>query len=219
MTRKALLVCGILASLLYVGTDILAAMRYQGYSYTSQTVSETFAIGAPTRPLIVVRALAYDVLLIAFGWGLWRFAGRKGPLRIAAGLLVALGIVDLAGPFAPMHQRAVLAAGGGTLTDTLHITLASVDVLFILLIVAFGANASGKLFRLYSIATILVVFVFGVLAGFDGPRVSANLPTPWVGVTERISIFGYMLWMAVLAITLLRVPNPASSDGLDEESL
>ena len=31
-----------------------------------------------------------------------------------------------------------------------------------------------------------------------------NLPTPWVGVRERINIYGYMLWMAVLAIALLR---------------
>lgn len=51
MTRKLLLVCGILASLLYVATDMLAAIRWEGYSYTAQTISETFAIGAPTRPL------------------------------------------------------------------------------------------------------------------------------------------------------------------------
>ena len=36
---KVLLVSGILSSLLYVGTDLLGAMRYEGYSYTSQTIS------------------------------------------------------------------------------------------------------------------------------------------------------------------------------------
>jgi hypothetical protein len=204
MTRKALLVCGILASLLYVGTDILAAMRWEGYSYTAQTVSETFAIGAPTRPLVVLRGLAYSVLVIAFGLGVRGSAGRKSALRVAGGLLVGLGVVDLVGPFTPMHLREVLAAGGGTLSDTLHIILASVDVLFILLIIGFGATASGKRFRLYSIGTILVLVVFGALAGLDGPRISANMPTPWVGVTERISIFGFMLWLMVLAVALLR---------------
>jgi hypothetical protein len=103
-----------------------------------------------------------------------------------------------------MHQRAVLATGGGTLTDTMHISLATVDVLFILLIIAFGATAFGKRFRLYSIGTILVVGLFGALAGMDGPRIAANLATPWVGVRERISIFGFMLWLVVLAIVLLR---------------
>jgi hypothetical protein len=35
--------------------------------------------------------------------------------------------------------------------------------------------------------------------------VEANLPTPWAGLTERISIGGYLLWQVVLAIALLRV--------------
>ena len=201
MVRKALLDCGILASLLYVGTDIVAAMRWEGYSYTGQTVSELFAIGAPTRPLIVLRGLVYGFLVIAFGLGVWRSARGKRALRVAGGLLAGFGVVDLTGPFAPMHLR----GAERTLTDTMHIVLACVDVLFIVLIVGFGASAFGKRFRLYSIGTILVVLVFGALAGLQGPRVAANLPTPWVGVTERISIFGYMVWMASLAITLMRV--------------
>jgi hypothetical protein len=206
MARKALLACGILSALLYVGTDILAAMRYEGYSYAAQTISELFAIGAPTRTLVVWLFLTRSVLQIAFGLGVWMSAGRERGLRIAAGSLMGLGIIDVAAaPFFPMHQREVVAAGGGTLTDTLHILGAAVDVLFVLLIIGFGANAFGKRFRLYSIGTIVVVVVFGTLAGLDGPRVAANLPTPWVGVTERICVYGYMLWMAVLAIAQLRV--------------
>lgn len=212
MARKILLACGVFASLLYVGTDILAAMRYEGYSYISQTVSETFAIGAPTRPLIVLRGLAYGVLVTAFGVGVWRSANGNRALRVAGELLVVFGVVDLAGPFTPMHQREVLATGGGSLTDTLHIILAGVDVLFILLIVGLVTTVFGKWFRLYSIGTILVVIAFGALAGFDGPRISANLATPWVGVTERFSIYGYMLWMAALAVALLRIRDQ-DADG------
>jgi len=216
MERKILLLCGILASLLYVATDILAATRWHGYSYAAQTVSELFAIGAPTRSLVVLRGLAYSVLLIAFGLGVWGSASRKRALRIAGGLLIAIGVVDLvAPPFAPMHLRGVER----TLTDTMHIILASVDVIFILLIIGFGTNAFGKRFRLYSIVTILIVLVFGTLSGLQGPRIAANLPTPWVGVTERTSVFGYMLWLIVLAITLLRVRNGAASDGFGDDEL
>ena len=201
MGRKALLVCGILSSILYIGTDALAARLYEGYSYTCQTISELFAIGAPTRPLVVSLFLTRSVFQVAFGLGVWMLGGR---LRVTAGSLVGFGCFDLAAaPFFPMHQRAVLAAGGGTLTDTLHIIGAAVDVLFILFIIGFGASVFGKRFRLYSIGTIVVLLAFGTLAGIDGPRVSANLPTPWVGVTERISVYSYMLWMAVLAIALL----------------
>ena len=99
-----------------------------------------------------------------------------------------------------MHQRGVK----GTLTDTLHITITIVLVFFILLAIGFGANAFGKGFRLYSVGTILILVGFGALTGLDGPRLAANLPTPWMGVYERINVFGFLLWVAVLAVGLLR---------------
>lgn len=71
--------------------------------------------------------------------------------------------------------------------------------------IGFGAVAFGKRFRLYSIATVVIVVVFGALTGFDAPRVAANLRTPWVGVWEQISIGVFLLWVVVLAIALLRV--------------
>lgn len=211
MRRTLLLVCGILAPVLYVSTDMLAAIRWEGYSYTAQTISETFAIGAPTRPLVLLRGLAYSVLVIAFGLGIWGSAGGKRPLRVAGGLLVGVALVDLVAPFlAPMHLR----GAERTLADTMHIVLASVDVLFILLIIGFGTSTFGKWFRLYSVGTILVVVAFGTLAGLDGPRIAANLPTPWVGVTERISVFSYMLWLVVFAIGLLRAQSQLLETGL-----
>jgi Protein of unknown function (DUF998) len=214
MERKVLLVCGMLASLLYVSTDILAAMRYEGYSYTARAVSELSAIGAPTRPLVVPLFLTHSVLQVAFGLGVWMSASRKRGLRFTAGLLVGVGLIDLVGPFVPMHMRGAEL----TLTDTMHIIVASVTVLLVLLAIGFGATANGKWFRLYSIGTIAVLVVGGALAFLDASRVAANLPTPWLGVTERINIYGYMLWMAVLALALLRVPDTAAWDDFGGRS-
>jgi len=53
MVRKVLLFCGILAPLLRVATDVLAAMWYPGYSYIDQTMSQLAAIGAPTRAVCI----------------------------------------------------------------------------------------------------------------------------------------------------------------------
>ena len=111
-----------------------------------------------------------------------------------------------------MHQREVLAAGGGTLTDTLHIAFTMVAVLLMFFIIAFSASSLGKAFRLYSIATVLVLLVFGILTGLDAPRLEANLPTPWQGVWERISIGAYVLWIMVLAITLMRKHRVSKAD-------
>jgi hypothetical protein len=204
IVRKVLLVCGIIASLVYVSAAILGAMQWEGYSSTSQTVSELFAIDAPSRPLVVALFLTFSVLVIAFGVGVWGSARGKRALRVVGVLFVvneARGIVGTL--FAPMHLRGV----AGTSTDIWHMLITILNVLLILLIIGFGATAFGKRFRLYSIATILVLVVFGTLAGLDGPRLAANLPTPWMGVMERINIGAYLLWLAVLAIALLRAPE------------
>ena len=95
--------------------------------------------------------------------------------------MVAYGVISLVWPFAPMHLR----GGEFTLTDTMHIALAMLTVLLMLLAIGIGAAAFGKRFRLYSIATIVILVGFGVLTGLDAPRVAANLPTPWVGVWDR----------------------------------
>jgi hypothetical protein len=128
--------------------------------------------------------------------------------------MVIYGVIGIvAWPFAPMHQREVLAAGGGTLADTMHIVLGFVDVLLMLLTIGFGAAAFGKRFRLYSIGTIVILLVFGTLTGLDGPRIQANLPTPRVGVWERICIYGSMLWFAMLAVVLLRAQGTVLQDN------
>jgi hypothetical protein len=209
MLRKVLLYCGIMSTLLYIAMNIFVPMRYAGYSSMSQTVSELSAIGAPTRPLWAPLGMLYAMFLIGFGAGVWWWAGRKRALRVVGARLLAYGAFGLAWP--PMHQRAVLAAGGGTLTDTLHLVWGGVTVLLMFLFIAFGANAFGTRFRLYSIGTILILLVFGGLTGLDASRVGANLPTPWVGVWERISIFASMLWIAVLGVCLLRARDSSVS--------
>jgi hypothetical protein len=200
MLRKVLLVCGILAALLYVGSDILAAMSWEGYSYTAQSVSELRAIGAPTRSFLMPILSIHAVLEIAFGFGVWQAAGPKHSVRFAGGLLIGIGVLDLMGPFFQLN----LGESVESFTNMLHILVTVVSMLAMLLIMGFGATADGKWFRLYSYATLVAVVVLGVWTFMELPRVAANLPTPWMGVKERLGIYGYMLWLAVLALVLWR---------------
>ena len=68
----------------------------------------------------------------------------------------------------------------------------------------FASAALGKSFRYYSVISLLIVIFFGVLTGLSSPQMEANLPTPWMGVWERISIGAYMLWVVVLSVFLFR---------------
>jgi hypothetical protein len=205
LARRLLLQCGIAASLLYVVMNVVVPMRWPAYRSFSQTVSELSAIDAPTRALWTPLGIAYTALMIAFGAGVVVSSRGRFAVRASGHLLVAYGAFGIFWP--PMHQRAVLAAGGQTLTDTLHLVWAAVTVLFMFAAMGFGAVAFGTRFRVYSIATMAVLIVFGALTSLQAPAVQADLPTPWIGVWERINIGGFLLWVIVLAVMLRRQPG------------
>jgi hypothetical protein len=143
------------------------AIRYEGYSLISQVPSELTAIGAPTQALWARLGWIYTVLETAFGVGLWQSAVRNRAVRIVGGLIVAHASLGLLWPFATMQQREVLAAGGGTMSDTLHVVLAAATVFLMFLAIGCGATAFGKRFRVYSIVTIVVSGKEGVAFRFD----------------------------------------------------
>jgi hypothetical protein len=204
--RKALLACGVAFPLLWIGMDGVASLSYDGYSYRDQTISELSAIGAPTRTFWMVFGTVWGLLVIAFAAGVWQSAGRKRALRVVAGLLVANAVISLTlWPLSSMHQREVLAAGGATFSDTLHLILVGVGGIFFLFESGFAAATLGKRFRLYSIGTVIAVLVFGFITSLYAPEVQANEATPWVGIYERISAYGSQLWYTVLAVALWRL--------------
>jgi hypothetical protein len=209
MARKVLLLCGVASSLLYA--LMIWAIRYEGYSLLSQVPSELTAIGAPTRVLWARLGWIYTALLTAFGFGVLKSARGNRALRIVGGLVLAFASLGLLWPFAAMHQREVLAAGGGTVGDTLHEVLGAVTVFLMFLTIAFGAAAFGTRFRVYSIATVVVLLAFGGLTFLEAPRVATNLPTPWIGLWERINISVFVIWVAALAAALLRTRTSNSA--------
>ena len=202
--RKALLACGVLYALLYpIVNDAIAATLYDGYSRMDQAVSELSATGAPTHTFLTVVGPIFSLLLIGFGLGIWRSAHGKRSLRIAGALVIAHGAVSLLWMFGPMSQREVIAAGGGTSADTMHLVMSAATGVFVVAYVATTAFAFGWAFRLYSVVTITTALVFGLLSA-QVDKIEAGDPTPYMGLLERISMGAWLLWMPVVAVALLR---------------
>ena len=207
--RDAWLVCGVLSSLLYVVMNIVVPIQWPGYDAASQVVSELSAVGAPTRPLWVVLAIGYTLLVTAFGWGVRLVGADNRRLRVAGILIVVYGALGVVWPFAPMHLREALAAGGSDLRDTMHIALGVATEVIYLLALGLACAALGRAFRIYSIATFFILLAFGVLTFREAPHLSAGEPTPLIGVWERINIAVFLSWVVVLAIALLRRAHPS----------
>jgi hypothetical membrane protein len=204
MARKTLLLCGIFSPLLYALSDILAGMRWEAYSFRDYTISELGAIGAPSRPLFAVLLIPTYLLLVAFGVGVWSAAAGRRRLRVAGGLIVALGVLALAvGQFVPMRPRGTEQG----LAGALHIIEGMAAMLILFLAMGLAAAALHRRFRIYTIATLVLILGFGAWTGIMSPGIEAGLPTPWLGVIERVWWYAYQTWFAVLAWTLLREPN------------
>ncbi|HSH12437.1 MAG TPA: DUF998 domain-containing protein [Desulfurivibrionaceae bacterium] len=208
--RLLLLLCGVASPLLYALADALGGLRWAGYSFRDQTISELGAIGAPSRPLFAALLVVVYLLFTAFGVGIWKSAQGRRRLRLAGGLLIGLGVLALTvGQFAAMQLRGTEQGISGAL----HLIEGAAAMILLLAAMGFAGAALGRGFALYTIATVAVMLSFGGWSAMEIPLVEAGLPTPWVGVKERIYWYSYQLWYIVLSIKLLR-----ETDGARETS-
>jgi hypothetical protein len=182
-------------------------LQYEGYSVSSLTVSELSAINAPTRQLWIVLVVVYPVLFALFGWGVFRSAGRSKSLRSLGIIIIAYSVFNVYWP--PMHMRGEVP----TLTDTLHIVWAFITVLLMVTMMVVGAISFGKQFRVFTILTIVLHLIFGVLTSLEAPNIPTNGPTPTIGIWERINIGVFMLWVIILAFSLITKVNEQKSVG------
>jgi hypothetical protein len=202
--RNTLLRFGIISSCWYLAINIFVPLYADDYHLASFTVSELSAVDTSTRILWILLMLPYPLLFAAFGWGVWYSAGENKRLFITGLLIILYSIFNFYWP--PMHQRDVIASGGGSLTDTLHIAWAAVTIVFMMAIMGLGATTSGRLFRLYTLMTFVIFIVCGILIAVETPGINNGTPTPCIGIWERINIGAFMTWIAVFAIALMQKP-------------
>ena len=197
---QVLLACGIAAPMLYALADRLAGMRWAGYSFRDQTISELGAIGAPPRALFSGLLFIVYVLMVAFGIGIWKAFRRNRRLRTVGGLIIGVGVLALtAGQLSAMEQRGTEQG----LAGALHLAEGLAAMLLIFASMAIAATALGRRFGFYTVASLVVALGFGAWSAMEIPHVEQGVATPWLGVKERIFWYSYQSWYVVLALTLL----------------
>ncbi|HET8561553.1 MAG TPA: DUF998 domain-containing protein [Marmoricola sp.] len=211
---KALLACGIAYPVGYVvANDVVAASFYPGYCRRDQAVSELSARGAPTRRLLTTLLPPFTALGTGFGLGVWSVAGGRPALRATGGALVASGVTTIAWLPFPMSPRGDIASGAAGRSDLGHLVLSGLTVAEILALFGSGAAAYGNGFRAYSALSAATVLTSGALTSRQAARLAKGQPTPRMGLYERVSIGTWLLWMAVLAVRLLREQDPPGTMG------
>jgi hypothetical membrane protein len=189
--RQALLAAGPLSSLLYVAaTDGVAAAKWEGYRRTEQMVSELLAVGSPGRDAIVPLLWIYTLLFIAFGVGVWSSTHGNRALRTGGGLLIGYGLGNIVGGVFPLRL-------GDETSVPLHILATNVQLALMVAAMCFVAAGFHGRMRWYSIISLVLSAVMGMIAFMAAPG-----PNLVLGIGERISIGAFLLWVAVLAVAL-----------------
>jgi len=197
---RALLLCGAASSVLYPIIDVIGAASYPGYDYSAQAISEMSAVGAPTTSLLAPLYALWSILFLAFTLGVWIVGRARRPLRWCAALLLAVAIVGSGFSLFPMSQRSAVP----TFSDTMHLVVAGAIMLLLSAAILTGARSFERGFRVYSAASVSVMLLFFFVTMRDVPNVAADLPTPYMGLSERISMAAWLLWIAVFSVKLQR---------------
>lgn len=199
--QRILLSCGIIAPLLYLGTDLIAGKLLTGYNFSAQSMSELGAAGSPTRPLVVAMTLAASALMIAFGAGVWLAAGESLMQRVVAGLILGNAIVGLIATLFFPNQYGVRPEFG-----TPGVLLMFISVLCFVLAMIFGALAYQGWMRFLSIL-IPVAYVLLALLRFATAKSSTAGATVMIGTQERTMAYSFLLWTLALAVYLLSLSS------------
>ena len=151
MNNKVLMLCGILAPVIYVITVILGGALRPEYSHVSQAVSDLVAAEAPNKSLLDPLFGIYNVLTFAFGVGLFQYVRTDNQNRrqvvgtLGALFLVAEGLFGFVTLFFPEPVGGMSAPI--TSTGTMHIVfagLSSLSTMLAILLMGFWFRNSQR---------------------------------------------------------------------------
>jgi len=213
--KKLLMLCGVSAAVIYIGTVILGGLLRPGYSHISMAISELVADSAPNRSLLSPLFLLYNALLTVFGIGLFikvnSQTGRKMSGVIGSLALVLVGIAGI------LMELVFAQEPGGTATTfagIMHFVMAGVASLGTMVAVLgiglwFRSIPGMKSYALYSIISVVIIFVSG---GSSIPAIANH--SPLFGLIERITILTFTLWIFVVALKMFQLEEETSALSL-----
>lgn len=196
--QKILITSGMLAPLLYLGTDRLVGSLIKGYSFSAQSMSDLSAVGSPQRMLAAVLTIGACTFMTAFGLGVWLASDQLLLVRVVSVFIIGNAIFGLiATLFFPTHYGVrpnFISAG---------VLIMFASVLFFILAMVIGAVAINGWFRIFSIAIPVAYILLAILRFVTAKNGSTGNTVSLIGTQERTMSYSYLLWVLVFSIYLM----------------
>jgi len=189
---------GILGPIVYIFNVILGGIITPNYSHIRNAVSELTQRGAPNIEILSALFVVSAILILLFGIAIMmRYKHRNRRLYAGGVLIVIYGM--FAASLATIFPQDPLG-GESTFSGTMHLIIAGLTAFVIMggiLLSGLGMDKQTgpwRRFKLYSVITVILVFVFGA----PTPILIMN-KIELLGLFERITQLAYLQWFVVFA--------------------
>jgi hypothetical protein len=202
MNLKIISLFGIIAPIIFVITVVVGGLITPGYSHLSQSISELVMAGAQNKLYLDISFSIDYVFSCIFGFGLFIiFRSKASPLNSSTGLIgfIILGVIAilsfLSSNFFTMNLPGTPAATSGTI-HLILVGLESIGSMVAILLVGLWFKKVGLSgYSVYSIITLIIVFITGIMT-----VVATTQDSAYVGLFERLTIGAFALWSFVISL-------------------
>jgi hypothetical protein len=199
INQRSLSLCGIAAPLLFVFLAILGGAIRPGYSHITDTVSELFSPGSPNKLPLDILYTIFAILLILFGFGIVQLVQKTNTNKrigmLGASLFIAMGCLNVTtATIFPQDAWGSTPTFAGEMHIRISGFIGLISLFYMLLIgIWFIRTGISSKFGIYSFITIGLVVISAVLY-------MANTGSPYMGLTERVTILIGFQWTFTLAL-------------------
>jgi len=201
LMERILFLAGILGPIVYILNVVLGGIITPDYSHIQNAVSELTQRGAPNIVILSTLFVVSAILILLFGIAIiMRYKNQNRRLYAAGVLIVIYGI--FAASLASVFPQDSLG-GESTFPGTMHLVIAGLTAFAIMggvLLSGLGMyrqTGPWRSFKLYSVFTVILVFVFGA----PTPILIIN-KIELLGLFERLTQLAYLQWFVVFASKL-----------------
>lgn len=196
--ERFLFFAGILGPIVYILNVLLGGIITPNYSHIKNAVSELTQRGAPNIVILSTLFVVSAILILLFGIAiLMRYKHQNRRLYAGGVMIVIYGI--FAASLASIFPQDPLG-GESTFPGTMHLVIAGLTAFVIMggiLLNGLGMDkhpGRWRRFKLYSVITVILVFVFGA----PTPILIMN-KIELLGLFERLTQLAYLQWFVVFA--------------------